>query len=281
MSRSRPTAKNPATRFLQWKGGAEKISETVDGKKSERYEGGKLTWYDKEAQTDVEVQLPFSFLVLDTLHTITGYSESNRSGFWSNEVRNLKNETLVVKTKQGSGVRTVAKGTYDQIKDEIKSQGGKYTQSVYIAYKGEGGDLQIGHIKISGAALTAWIEFQKKFDVNKCAVFITDEPKLEKKGSNYYFSPVFDGQNVSEATEEEAQKLDEELQRYLDTYLSRKVEDDDAYATSVDELEDEDDDDADTTSDEPAEEPAKAKAAPAPAPKKQDDDKINLADVPF
>lgn len=278
MSRSRPTAKNPATRFMQWKGGAEKISETVDGKKSERYEGGKLTWYDKEAQTDVEVQLPFSFLVLDTLHTVTGYSESNRSGFWSNEVRNLKNETLVVKTKQGSGVRTVAKGTYDQIKDEIKSQGGKYTQSVYIAYKGEGGDLVIGHIKISGAALTAWIEFQKKFDINKCAVFITDEPKLEKKGSNYYFSPVFDGQNVSDATEAEAQKLDDELQRYLDTYLSRKPDEDDVYATSVDELE-EDEDDAETTSDEPAEEPAEAKAAPAP--KKQDDDKINLADVPF
>ena len=281
MSRSRPTAKNPATRFLQWKGGAEKISETVDGKKSERYEGGKLTWYDKEAQTDVEVNLPFSFLVLDTLHTITGYSESNRSGFWSNEVRNLKNEILVVKTKQGSGVRTVAKGTYDQIKDEVKSQGGKYTQSVYIAFKGDGGELQIGHIKISGAALTAWIEFQKKFDVNKCAVFITDEPKLEKKGSNYYFSPVFDGQNVSDATEAEAQKLDEELQRYLDTYLSRKPDEDDAYATTVEELEDQDDDDAeevdtDTTAEEPAE-----SAPTKPAPKKQDDDKINLADVPF
>lgn len=275
MSLSRPQAKNPATRFMQWKGGAEKISETVDGKKSERYEGGKLTWYDKEAKEDVEVKLPFSFMVLDSLHTVTGYSESSRSGFWANEVRNLKTETLVVKTKQGSGVRTVASGTYDQIKDEIKSQGGKYTQSVYIAFKDDSGELAIGHLKISGAALTAWIEFQKKFDISKCAVFITDEPKLEKKGSNYYFSPVFDGQNMSESSKSAAVKLDEELQRYLDTYLSRKVEDEeDAYATSVEELED----DAEATTDEPANEPAEATEAPAP---KQDEDKINLSDVPF
>jgi len=275
MSRSRPTAKNPATRFLQWKGGAEKIAETVNGKKTERYEGGKLTYYDKENGIDIEVGLPFSFLVLDTLHTITGFNESEKSGFWSNEVRNLKNEILVVRTK--SGIK--AKGTYDQIKDQIKSIGAKYTQSVYIAFKDDTNELIIGHIKIAGSALSAWIEFQKKFNVDKCAVFITDEPKLEKKGSNYYFSPVFEGQNVSDATNAEADKLDEQLQVYLDTYLAQRPAEDDGYATSADELEEiEDEPVADDASDAPAEEPAEAEAPKAAEPEQG---KINLSDVPF
>lgn len=271
MSLSNPTAKNPSTRFLQWKGGAEAFKDK-DGKTN--HEGGKVTWYDKENQQDVEVKLPFSFIVLDELNTITGYSESNRSGFWSNEVRDLKNEILVVKTKAGQGVRVVAKGTYDQIKDEIKAQGGKYTKSVYIAYKDDQGELAIGHIKIAGSALTAWIEFQKQYDVSKCAVFITDTPKLEKKGSNYYFSPVFEGQNMSEATKQAAIKLDRELQGYLNTYLSRKPDEevDPADYPENDEPEAE-------SNDEPAEETAEAEET-APAPK-QDEDKINLSDVPF
>ena len=54
---------------------------------------------------------------------------------------------------------------------------------------------------------------------------------------------------------------------------------DSEWETYDSEAEDEDEDDADTTSDEPANEPAEAKAAPAP--KKESEDKINLADVPF
>ena len=51
MSFSNPTAKNPATRFMQWRGGEEG--------------GGRVTWYDKENQEEREVQLPVSLIVLD------------------------------------------------------------------------------------------------------------------------------------------------------------------------------------------------------------------------
>lgn len=284
MSFSNPQAKNPATRFMQWRGGAEAFKDEKTGKV--KHEGGRVTWYDKENQTDVEVPLPFSFIVLDSLHTITGFSESDHSGFWSNEVRDLKNEMLVVRTK--SGIK--ARGTYDQIKDEIKAQGAKYTQSVYIAYKDESGELAIGHIKIAGSALTSWIEFQKKFDIEQCAVFITDEPKLEKKGSNYYFSPVFEGQNISDSTRKEVIALDEQLQKYLNTYLARKPDTTEPVADDNDDDDTPEIEDADgpvtlpADDDEPGEDEAEAPAAPAPkapAPKKNDDKKINLADVPF
>lgn len=271
MSRSNPTAKNPAVRFMQWRGGAEAFK---DDKGKTKHEGGKITWYDKEAEEEREVALPFSFLVLDELNTITGFSEKDHSGFWSNEVRDLKNDKLVVKTKSG----TVASGVYEDIKEIVKAKGAKYTKSVYIAFKDEEGEMQIGHLKISGAALTAWIEFQKKFDVMQCAVQITDEPKLEKKGTNYYFSPVFEGQNVSEASDKAAKVLDEQLQQYLTTYLSRRpTETADAEADEVV------DDDVDEDENLDEEEDTQADESPAkPAPSKsKDEDKINLADVPF
>jgi len=216
MSLSNPTTKNPATRFIQWRGGA-------DG-------GGRLTWYDKEAGEENEISLPFSFIVLDELNTITGYSESARSGFWSNEVRNMMTDELVVRTKAG----IVARGLYGKISDQIKAKGAKYAKSVYIAFKDESGELVIGNVKIAGAALTQWIEFQKKFDVSQCAVFITDTPKKGKKGATTYFMPVFEGQNLNDNTKQQAIKLDEELQRYLTNYLQRKPDLDDNGTTEED-----------------------------------------------
>lgn len=212
MSLSNPTAKNPAHRFMQWRGGEEG--------------GGRLTWYDKENQQEVEVALPFSFIVLDELQTLSGFNDSQQSGYWSNEVRNSQG-ILVARTKQG----IQARGTYQIIK-EMGLNGLKFAQSVYVAFKDEDTEeLVIGNIKMTGAAMSAWIDFKKKFDVSQCAVYITDEPKRAKKGRNIYFVPVFEGQNLNDATKQAAVKLDEDLQRYLNTYLQRKPDEDDGGVT--------------------------------------------------
>lgn len=247
MSFSNPTAKNPATRFMQWRGGE-------DG-------GGRVTWYDKEAQEENEVKLPFSFIVLDELTTLTGFSDAQQQGFWSNEVKDQRG-VLVARTKQG----VQARGTYQEIK-AMGIQGLKFAQSVYIAFKDESGELVIGNIKMSGAALTQWIEFKKRFDIEQCAVYITDEPLKAKKGSNTYYKPVFEGQNINDNTRKQVVALDEELQKYLTTYLRRSPDESDNGATAVD--------------DEPAtEEPTTAApaAAPAPAPKKAEPEIENLDD---
>lgn len=280
MSRSQPTAKNPATRFFQWAGGSEAI-KGKDGKTI--YEGGKVVYYDKDNGINVEVDLPFSFLVLDELVTITGFSDSEQSGFWSNEVRDLKESELVVRTKRGVRVR----GSYNAIKDEAKSMGAKYAKSVYIAYKNDEGELVIGNIKMAGAALNAWIEFGKKFDTEKCAVMIT-EAQQAKKGKNVYFTPVFEGRNVNDATDKEAKALDDQLQSYLRTYLARVPDYSNPVATD-DEDEPQADEENETVDDAPqpakAAQKAPAKATAPPADDEEDDEpssnKIDLKDVPF
>lgn len=265
MSLSNPQIKNPATRFMQWRGGA-------DG-------GGKITYYDKAEAQEYEVDLPFRFTVLDELHTITGFSEKDHSGFWSNEVRDLKDK-LVVKTKAG----TIAQGAYGDISDRIKALGAKYAKSVYIAFKDESGELVIGNIKFSGASLTAWIEFQKKFDVSVAAVSI-EGGKKAKKGATIYFTPIIDGLNLNAQTKKEAIKLDEELQRYLNTYMTQKPAADDGDFTEDEDEPDTDgrnteglDDQDDAEDDEEQDEPAPAPKKKAAAPKKKE---VNIQDVEF
>lgn len=202
MSRSQPTTTNPSTRFLSWAGGK-----------------GELIHWDKEESKEVIEKLPFTFMVLDELTTITGYSDEDQSGFWSNEVRSTNNDELTVRTSKG--IRET--GSYKDIKDSLKSKGAKYAKSVYIAYK-DGEHLSIGNFKVYGAALTAWIEFSKKANVYNTAVVLKGKTE-EKKGTTTYYVPVFETTSITDETNKEAIALDVELQKYLTNYFAVKEAD--------------------------------------------------------
>src|ERR1700722_13886513 len=144
MSRSNPTeTKHIARKYFTWSGDA-----------------GGWKYYDKtkgEKGENVTVPMPFRFLVLDVLATIKGWSDADQSGYWSNEVRNVKTDTLTVRNKKG----IAATGTYQEILNNRACDGVKYCQSVYIAYKEEDGNLSICNLQILGAALGSWISFCK------------------------------------------------------------------------------------------------------------------------
>ncbi len=208
MSRSNPEADrliNPAGKFFEFNGAE-----------------GVFEYYDKELDNPVtkkkgmkvKLPLPFTFIVLDTLASISGYSDNRKNGFYSNEVRNIKTEKLFVRC----GKDKVAEGTYDQIKN--KEKGMNYTSSVYIA-SNEGGVLKINHVKMSGAALSAWIEFRNKATdkvIGENGVTIkscTDEVK----GAVKYKKPIFQLIQLKPEINAKAIELDVELQEYLKKYF--------------------------------------------------------------
>lgn len=253
MSRSRPQLKNPATVFLEFKGGAEPVGKDENGVM--QYEGGKLQYYDKSANEGdgetVEVDMPFTFLVLDELTTITGFSKELNSGFYSNEVKDTNKQELVVRNKNG----IFARGLYKNIKDELKAAGAKYTRSVYIGYFNAEKELVLGHIKFAGSAFSAWLELNKRVDIYDAAISISVNPKVQTNGTTKYFEPQFETIKISEATGKLADKLDVELQKYLDIYFERGPEID----AEVDE---DDDDDNDIHNIPGVDKPADAPAAP-------------------
>jgi len=211
MSRSNNTElHNPATKFYSWNG-----------------DKGGFRYYDKEADAgkdekgnekkglNIEVPLPFRFLVLDCISTIKGFSDADQSGFWSNEIRDIKKEEFVVRNKKG----ICAKGLYENVINDRNCNGARYVQSIYIATK-EGDKLVIANVQMIGAALSAWIEFRKKNKIYEGAIAV-DSMIEGKKGKTVYQIPVFSMLPVTQTSNDAAMALDKELQQYLTLYFAK------------------------------------------------------------
>ncbi len=203
MSRSNNTEiVNPAKFFYEWVGSK-----------------GCLKYFDKsigEKGEQVMVQLPFTFLVLDRLSSIRGFSDDDQSGFWSNEIRDIKKEKFTVRTKKG----IVATDYYSNLAP-VLNLGACYSQSVYIAVKDKDGKLRICNFAIHGSAIGEWINLCKGKDIYKYAVTIASAAPM-KKGATSYFIPVFKlNPVIAPDTEQKAVELDKELQEYLNAYFNR------------------------------------------------------------
>lgn len=220
MSRSNPTdaVRSPATRWFEFASGAD---------------GGFVRYYDKDTEKnvclgDAESGGKFMFLLLDEMATVKGWHDPSESGIFANEVRDTRQDTLVVRSFKGG---ELASGLYASIKDRIVAVGGHFVSSCYIAYK-DGEALRIGNIRFKGAALGVWMEFKKQCPTKKDAsgksvkAYYVDAVKIEgfeqlKKGGTTFRVPKFLLATLSDETNKQALALDAELQAYLSDYLKR------------------------------------------------------------
>lgn len=203
MSRSNPNESlHPSTRWYKWNG-----------------EKGLLGYYDGENNIAIKPK-GFIFLILDELATITGFDKANNCGIYSNEVKSTVNDYLTVKSFKGG---EIAHGLYQEIKDTIKANGGKFTDNIHITFKNESGELVIGTLQLKGAAFSAWMDFKKanKKLVNEQAVRIIGVSEGES-GNIKFKSPIFEIYEAGEETNEAAKELDRELQTYLTAYFIRQ-----------------------------------------------------------
>lgn len=213
MSRSSPTLTNPAAHFFEWAGSK-----------------GQLAYWDKEKKLSVPVKLPFEFLVLDELATITGYDKQAQSGFWSNELRGVKSGEFTVRNKHGVRYQ----GPYKDYERDIvlMPKGAAYAQSVYIAYQ-ESGQWLIGNIKMSGSARSAWFDFIKTCHVENGKV-IMKKGEMQTAQTGDFYPPAFTYTNATPDEDKAAIALDKDLQVYLNQYLTAKPEDDEVDHSRID-----------------------------------------------
>lgn len=203
MTKRFPTApSNPVKRYFSWNGAEN---------------DGYISYWDKQEEKEIQVEFPFVFLPLKKLACLTGFNKQQEENIYSNEIDNIGDEVLNVRI----GKNTIAQGLYQNIKDTVKAKGGKYTSSVYIAFKDDNDDLQIGNIKFRGASLGPWIDLQKSpADLSTHAVVIKGA-ELDDSGGIHFKYPVMDVKPVSEETNKEADKLFEELSEYIDYKIDR------------------------------------------------------------
>jgi len=188
---------NPATKFIEWKSNDKCFS-----------------YYDKEAQENKKIELPFKFLVLDELHTIKGWNDASSSNIFSNEVKFISKEVMTVKPFKGN---EIAKGLYKDIKEKIIAAGGHYTKSVYIMLE----DGSLANIQLKGSAVQKWGDFTQKTRNRLPDEWVQVATALEgKKGAVKFWTPEFTF--LQSLNADEANLADEAfntLETYLKAYL--------------------------------------------------------------
>lgn len=204
MSRSNPSSElnNPSVRWFQWSS-----------------ENKCFRWYNAEIKEQVLVPVPFKFMFLDELITIKGYSESDKSGFYANEIRDMRKEKLYVKMNKV----VEASGLYQDVIKQVEGRGAGFCQSVYIAFVDENKQLAIGNIAIQGSAVGPWIDFKKKNNVNEVAIKVATSVE-QKTGAVKFNAPVFETTELSKETNEKSIALDVKLQEYFKSYFNRDKE---------------------------------------------------------
>src|SRR5688572_29501693 len=93
MSRSNPTdgARNPSTRWFEFASGAD---------------GGFVRYYDKASEKQIALGDAvnggkFLFILLDEMATVKGWHDPSESAIFANEVRDTRQDTLVVRSFKG------------------------------------------------------------------------------------------------------------------------------------------------------------------------------------
>jgi hypothetical protein len=190
---------NPATKFFDWKSSDKCFS-----------------YYDKEEQKNIQVPLPFKFLVLDELHAIKGWNDATSSGIFSNEVKFISKEVMTVKPFKGN---EIAKGLYKDIKEKVQSAGGHYVKSIYIMLE----DGTLANLQLKGSAVQEWGLFTQKTRQRLPDEWIVvDSAKDGKKGAVKFSMPEFKFErSLSESESEQADECFNTLELYLKTYLAK------------------------------------------------------------
>lgn len=203
-------APNPAKYFAEWKS-----------------DKNGFEYYDKTTKEKVLIPLPFTFLPLTRGIVIQGYNEPEKASYKSNEVKydnwdNIKKRRFVVKRYDNVlKKQSVAfEGVYDDVIKKANSFNAGYTESIYIAVKGESGKLELANLQVMGAGMTHWFDFIKANDIWSGAVTVKSTTK-EKKGKNEYLAPVFSCVKIKPETDIEAAVLQKQIFAYLEAYYSK------------------------------------------------------------
>ena len=169
---NRPVTKSvsPISKYLEWKSNDKCFS-----------------FYDKENKTNVLVNLPLEFIVLEEYHTVKGFSDSDQTGIYANEVLQISAEEMEVKTFKG---RVIAKGVYNEIKQTVNGAGGTYHKSMYIVTK----DGELLNLSFKGAVVGKWSKFTEKGQFKRLKSEWVSIKTVEnhKKGMVSYSTPDFE-----------------------------------------------------------------------------------------
>ena len=206
MGRSTKLVSNPAVKTFKWK------NEKFDKKlKAVTKEAGWYYW-DKslgEGGEEVQLKCPARLMWLESMQSVTGYSKKEETGIYSNEIPASKDAIKDYGKHDLQviiGNETVATGSWNDIKEEVKGMGGKYCIAVYGTMLNEEGEYEVVRFLFAGSSRNAWMDLADRDKLLKNAVVITGTfEEIEMKTTDTYQAAIL---KLDKATAEEIASAD-------------------------------------------------------------------------
>tara|TARA_R100000781_G_scaffold47284_2_gene31799 strand:+ start:15384 stop:16058 length:675 start_codon:yes stop_codon:yes gene_type:complete len=198
MSRTNPveettSVQNPTTAFIEWNA-----------------QNGQFKMWDNINKQVSFLEKPMRFAVLDQMSSVEGWL-GDRGTAYSTGFRQSNEDISVYVRKDGS--QTLHKrGTYSDIKDELKDEGITYRKNIYAMLCEDIDDVPIGSIvciKLKGKSANLWIE--GKYGDN------SDLTNSSVQTIGRFKYPVWESIELSKDEIENAKDCDKELQEYFNS----------------------------------------------------------------
>lgn len=251
MGRLSNVTENPAVKTLKWKNRKMESVKDKNGKTVKNEDGTpkmKLVretgWYywDKTKEEEIMVEMPFSFIWLESATSFSGYSQNKSAGVYSNEVLNLKTDTMTVKC----GDETIATGLYHSIKDKVKAEGGKFCIPVY-AYLPD--TEETVRLLMVGSSGSAWMNFHKQKQSQSMMISCIGANEKEMATGATYEEPAFKYIKMTDELSPIADEKAQEVADYFSFVLAKNKEINSESTTRSTSMQDVDNEDFDDIND--------------------------------
>lgn len=188
-------------------------------KEQNRIEAFTLRWKSGVFKDGDREYDQLSFHLLDERVKMSGYSDEDKSGIWSNEQSKRLAEPFTVRTSKG----VKADGMYADIKGKVA--GMKFCKVLYVcAYMP---DPTLVKIELTGSSLAGWSKFAEGIDPYQTGTNFIGKSKPMKKGVVEYYEPIFE--TFQNKDMDVARDMDRKLQNYFSPtqeIVEESVEDD-------------------------------------------------------
>ena len=176
-----------------------------------------------------ELPPPISFIVLDELQAVKGWSTKYDCGIYSNMWKGTEPGHFKVKVRNRGGNDFPITGKWHEIKDKVKAAGGRWIKIIYALMhikENENYKIKIVKIELQGLALANYVESIKNPYTG--VIEINNLVKITRLGKNYLI-PEFQNKPLENKFKDEIEAIavekDKELQIYLNDYFSYFIQD--------------------------------------------------------
>lgn len=202
----------------------QQIDNPITKKFTWNSEEGKLLLFDKDLEdgkgATLEVNLPFSFVVLDEVHAIRGWNDDLKASIYSNICKRDEKGFYIVDLYKVEHPDFPIKGFWEDIRKQVAGWGGQWCKRIFaIVNNPDSKEPEIVEIELKGLVVAEYMNKIKK-PFEGIIEISTVQEKAGKNKKKAYKIPLFTQKEATPQLDEAAKNIDETiLQPYIQSLM--------------------------------------------------------------